>query len=112
LHTAVRKGQDKGVKAITKLNRLLADKGMETFDLNAQGGFNQWTALHLAAHGNFIEIVKDLLTAGADVFQRNPNNQLPKHCAKGNYVLTKFIKMAEQRHIQRNHQSYQIDNQF
>ena len=68
LHTAVRKGQEKGVKAITKLNRILLDRNLETFDLNAQGGFNQWTALHLAAHGNHLEIVKELLLAGADVF--------------------------------------------
>jgi ankyrin repeat protein len=93
---AVRKGQEKGVKAITKLNKTLAEKNLETFNLNAQGGFNQWTALHLAAHGNHLEIVRELLTCGADVFMRNPHNQLPKHCAKGNYVLTKFLKKAEQ----------------
>ena len=40
MHVAVRKGQEKGVKAITKLNKVLAEKNLETFNLNAQGGFN------------------------------------------------------------------------
>ena len=65
LHTAVRKGQDKGVAAIAKLNKLLADK--ETFDMNATGGVHKWTALHLAAHGGHLNIVKELLLAGADI---------------------------------------------
>ena len=68
---------------------------LKPFDLNATGGVNDWTALHLAAHGSHLEIVRDLFDAGADIFQRNSNNQLARHCAKGNYILTKFIKMCE-----------------
>ena len=39
LHTAVRKGQDKGVAAIAKLNNLLLDK--EKFDMNAPGNLKK-----------------------------------------------------------------------
>lgn len=110
LHTAVRKGQDRGVAAIAKLNKLLMDK--EKFDMNATGGVHKWTALHLAAHGGHLNIVRELLRAGADIFQRNTNNQLPRHCAKGNYILTKFIKMAEQSRTSVVYNSYFIGNQF
>jgi len=37
----------------------------------------------------------DLTRAGADIFQRNYTNQLPRHCAKGNYIMTKNIKHIE-----------------
>lgn len=66
------------------------------FDFNVTGGIQQWTALHLAAHGGHHQIIKDLVyLGGADIFQRNNNNQLPRHCAKGNYILTKYIKLCE-----------------
>lgn len=74
LHIAARKGQDKGVQTIIRLNQLLAEKQLELFDLNIAGGVQQWTALHLAAHGGHLAIIRDLITAGADVFQRNSNN--------------------------------------
>lgn len=109
LHTAVRKSQDKGVVAIAKLNALLGDD-KEKFDINATGGVHKWTALHLAAHSGNLVIVKELLVAGADIFQRNSNNQLPRHCAKGNYILTKFIKMAEQSRSTQVYNSYTITN--
>ena len=96
--------------AIAKLNSLLIDK--EKFDMNATGGVHKWTALHLAAHGGHLNIVKELLKAGADIFQRNTNNQLPRHCAKGNYILTKFIKMAEQSRSAQSFNSYAVQNQF
>jgi ankyrin repeat protein len=49
----------------------------------------------LAAHGGNLEIVKDLILNGADIYQRNSNNQLARQCAKGNYILTKYMKMCE-----------------
>lgn len=98
LHTAVRKGQTKGVRTITKLNqRLLGEQGVlasyEAFDLDALGGVHRWSALHLACHGGHIDIVRELVRAGADVFVRNAHGQLPRHCAKGNYILTKWLKV-------------------
>ena len=36
--------------------------------MNATGGMHKWTALHLAAHGGNLNIVKILLQAGADIF--------------------------------------------
>ena len=89
---------------------MLTDK--EKFDMNATGGVHQLTALHLAAHGSHLNIVRELLKANADIFQRNTNNQLPRHCAKGNYILTKFIKMAEQSRSAITYNAYTIDNQF
>ena len=50
-----------------------------------------------------MDIVRDLVEAGADIFQRNTNNQLPRHCAKGNYILTKFIKLCEQKPLFPSH---------
>jgi hypothetical protein len=38
LHTAVRKGQERGVDAIIKLGKKLEEKGFELLDLNAMGG--------------------------------------------------------------------------
>jgi len=95
LHTAVRKGQEKGVNAIIKLNKKLADKNLEQFDLNIAGGIQQWSSLHLAAHASQLQIIVDLTRAGADIFQRNQTNQSARHCAKGNYIMTKNIKLIE-----------------
>ena len=72
------------------------------FDLNITGGIQSWTAMHLAAHGGHLQIVKDLINGGADIFQRNNNNHLPRHCAKGNYILTKFIKLNERARARAN----------
>lgn len=66
------------------------------FDLNITGGIQQWSSLHLAAHASQLQIIVDLTQAGADIFQRNHTNQLPRHCAKGNYIMTKNIKYIEQ----------------
>lgn len=75
LHTAVRKSQDQGVRTILKLNlTVCAAKKLECFDLNAVGGVHEWTALHLASHGGHLDIVRELVEAGADIFQRNTNN--------------------------------------
>ena len=71
LHVAVRKGQEKVVQAIRKLNTYLKERHLELFDMNATGGVHQWTALHLAAHGGHLSIVRELLQAGADIFSRN-----------------------------------------
>jgi hypothetical protein len=30
--------------------------------------------LHLASHGGYLPIIKDLFLAGADIFQRNSHN--------------------------------------
>ena len=38
IHIAARKGQDKGVQTIIKINSMLKDKGIEHFDLNITGG--------------------------------------------------------------------------
>ena len=59
--------------AIAKLNKLLTDE-KEKFDMNATGGVHKWSALHLAAHGGHLNIVRELLRAGADITQRNTNN--------------------------------------
>ena len=67
LHTAVRKGQDKGVAAIARLNKMLTGN-LEKFKLDEKGGAHGWTPLHLAAHNGSIKIVQELLKAGADVF--------------------------------------------
>jgi len=85
---------------------------MEVFDLNITGGAQQWTAVHLAAHGGFFQIVRDLVTAGVDIFMRNLSNQLPRHCAKGNYILTKFLKLAEMSRAKATYSNYQIHNQY
>jgi hypothetical protein len=71
LHTAVRKGQEKGVNAIIKLNKKLAEKGLEQFELNISGGIQHWSSLHLASHASQLQIILDLVAAGADIFQRN-----------------------------------------
>lgn len=94
------------------MNQKIQEKNLEPFDLNITGGIQQWTALHLAAHGGHMQIVKDLINAGVDVFQRNANNQLPRHCAKGNYILTKYLKLAEQNKARHSMSSYLIYNQY
>ena len=85
---------------------------MEQFDLNITGGAQQWTAVHLAAHGGFFQIVRDLVNAGADILMRNLSNQLPRHCAKGNYILTKFLKLAEQSKFRGAYCTYHIHDQL
>ena len=99
IHTAVRKGQEKGVEAIIKLNKRLVERRLEPFDLNIVGGSQMWSSLHLAAHASQLQIIADLTRAGADIFQRNQTNQLARHCAKGNYIMTKHIKLVEQLYL-------------
>lgn len=99
LHTAVRKGQEQGVKAILKTNKKLGSKQKEQFELDLVGGAHSWSALHLAAHATQLSIFVDLVRAGADIFLRNQSFQLPRHCAKGNYIMTKNIKLMEQQVI-------------
>ena len=38
LHTAVRKSQDKAIKAILEVNKILYKRNLETFDVNVTGG--------------------------------------------------------------------------
>jgi ankyrin repeat protein len=38
LHIGARKGQEKGIQAIIKINFSLRDKEMEIFDMNLTGG--------------------------------------------------------------------------
>ena len=38
LHTAIRRGQEWGVKTIVELNDIVKKRGLEQFDLNATGG--------------------------------------------------------------------------
>jgi len=52
-----------------KLNQTVClERKIELFDLNAVGGVHEWTALHLAARGGHLDIVRDLVEAGADIF--------------------------------------------
>jgi ankyrin repeat protein len=54
---------------IIELNKgIIQENNLERFDLNATGGVNEWTSLHLAAHGGHLEIVRDLVENGADIF--------------------------------------------
>jgi ankyrin repeat protein len=52
IHTAVRKGQEKGVNAIIKLNKKMQLINQNGFNLNASGGIQLWSSLHLAAHAS------------------------------------------------------------
>lgn len=38
LHLAARKGQEKGIQTIIRLNQVLKEKDMEYFDVNILGG--------------------------------------------------------------------------
>ena len=38
LHTAVRKSQEKAIKAILEVNKILSKRNLETFDVNVTGG--------------------------------------------------------------------------
>ncbi|CDW76991.1 leucine rich repeat family protein [Stylonychia lemnae] len=112
LHSAVKKGQEKAVQTIIRINNMLRERNLEPFDLNLPGGALQFAAVHLAAHGGYVQIVKDLIQAGADIFLRNLNGQLPRHCAKGNYILTKYIKLCEQAKMKQQYGTYHINNQY
>jgi len=96
-----------------KLNETLKERGTgDCFDLNAQGGVQLWTALHLAAHHGYNGIVSDLIEAGADVFVRNTSGQIPRNCARGNYVMIKMLQTAEQKASSMHLSSYHLTNQF
>lgn len=57
------------MRTILKLNQTVClERKLDPFDLNAVGGVHEWTALHLAAHGGHLDIVRDLVEAGADIF--------------------------------------------
>ena len=54
-------------------------------------------------------MIIDLTLAGADIFQRNYINQLPRHCAKGNYIMTKNIKLIEQKTLNQKFKVFKMD---
>ncbi len=57
------------MRSILKMNSTICvERKLELFDLNAVGGVHEWTALHLAAHGGHLDIVRELVEAGADIF--------------------------------------------
>lgn len=109
LQTAVRKGQERGVKAILRLNQKLKQMKLEPFNIDMAGGSFLWTSLHLAAHASQLNIFIDLVQAGADIFQRNQAFQLPRHCAKGNYIMTKNIKLLEQHLINEHFKVFRLN---
>lgn len=57
-------------------------------------------------------MIKDLVLAGADIYLRNCNNQLPRHCAKGNYILTKYMKLCEKIRARSSYHTYLVNSQF
>ena len=50
----------------------------------------------------------DLIEGGADVFQRNQNNQLCRQCAKVNYIMTKCIKLIEERTLRKRFKRWNL----
>lgn len=59
----------------------------------------------MAVYSSNIDIIECLVTAGADVFQRSAQGQLPRQCAKGNYMMTKVLKLMEERQLKERYRT-------
>ena len=50
----------------------------------------------------------DLSKCGAYIFQRNEGNLLPRHCARGNFIFTKIIKLIEESTLRRHFKIFSL----
>ena len=117
IHLAIKRGQNQAVKWIMEYNesRRNENKGnefiefnseggrYETFNLNARGGDEKLTPLHLAVMQNNITLVEALVEKGkVDVFMHSKNERLASNLAIQNIFLFKILKTKERTFIQRN----------
>ena len=51
-----------------------------------------------------------LANSSADIFERTLANQLPRHCAKGNYMMSKTIKWIEQNQLRVKYKIFVLDD--
>ena len=62
------------------------------FNYDIAGGFHHWTTVHLAANSSKYELLTEILSTGTEsIFERNLDQKMPKHCAKGNLLIAKLI---------------------
>lgn len=117
VHLAIKRGQNQGMKWILEYNEARNDeKGFElleinsegggcmyeTFNLNARGGEEKLTPLHLAVLQNNITLVESLIEQGkVDIFIRSKNEKLASNFAIQNIFLFKILKNFERNYIQK-----------
>lgn len=95
LHFAAKKRAITAMRWITEYNKKAKESNLPLFDINLQGGSVKLTALHLAAHSDSYEIVKELVANGADVFAQNEAFRTPRFAAKGNLAIYKYLRRVE-----------------
>jgi ankyrin repeat protein len=92
LHLASRRGQFGALQFALAHN----ERQGKGFDLNLRGGSHWWTCLHLSGHACHVNIVQQLLEAGAEVFIRNIDGRSARHVSRGNLAISKMIRKAEE----------------
>ena len=68
---------------------------MYKLHLNAPGGVEKLTALHLAAQSNSYEILQSILEEKPDLFVESATEQRPSSTVTKNLLLVKLLKKEE-----------------
>jgi hypothetical protein len=76
---------------------LLEVSKMYKLHLNAPGGVEKLTALHLAAQSNSYEILQSILEEKPDLFVESATEQRPSSTVTKNLLLVKLLKKEERR---------------
>lgn len=113
IHVAVKKGCFDAIETLIKLGKSLSSQDLEQsykssryssrepviqvglIDINAPGGKERLTPLHLATMGSYYRIVNFLIDHGADQFARNSYGKNPFTAINNNLLMIKMLKKAQ-----------------
>jgi arginine decarboxylase-like protein len=76
--------------------KLLLSK-VDTFDLDARGGFGQNSAFHFAAIRTNFDALYELDTWGADIFNINREGKTCFNLVNNNLLMLKIVKKLEKK---------------
>lgn len=91
VHIAARRGQAAALCWMLQVN----EAAPGSFDLNAPGGQDSSSPLHLAALSGHFKAVITLVENGGDVYRENAEGKTPKEVAKGDLAVYKYLSKAE-----------------
>ena len=102
-HVAVKRGNLAAIKAMLDVagnkhqKSWLAAKTQnpDFVDIDATGGSNNVTALHLASENNFYDIVDLLFQYKADIFQEDERGNTPFTGINNNLLMIKLLKKEQ-----------------
>lgn len=108
IHFAAKKKSLQAIRWIMEYNKKAKERNLSIFDINLQGGSAKLSALHIAAHSESYEIVKEITANGGDVFSKNDIFRTPRIAGKGNLSIYKYLLKVEASCIKQMVDSYSL----